>query len=100
MSTSNNTTGILQQQPQTTKNIRTKKAHGNRTVQKSLDSPMHAEQNNTKTSKAVESLRKANPATNPGSTHKKRFYNSMVVSGMLPKEANATPKVANQTSQH
>ena len=99
MSNSNNTTGILQQQPQTTKNIRTKKAHGNRTVQKSLDSPMNVEQqNNTKTSKAVESLRKVNPGTNPGSTHKKRFYNSMVVSGMLPKEASATPKVASQTS--
>ena len=61
---------------------------------------MHIEQSTTKASKAVDSLRKVNAASTGGNTHKKRFYNSMVVSGMLPKESNITPKVSSQTSQH
>lgn len=63
MSNSNNTTGILQQSvgPSTTKNIRAKKAHGNRTTQKSLESPMHGEPLSTKAAKAVDSLRKVGP---------------------------------------
>lgn len=60
---------------------------------------MNVEPLTNKTSKAVESLRKVGASgQTSGSNHKKRFYNSMVVSGMLQKEQ--TPKVSNHSVSH
>ena len=61
---------------------------------------MLVEPHTTKASKAVDSLRKVAGGPAGPTSHKKRFYNSMVVSGQLPKESNPTSKIVSQTSQH
>lgn len=104
MAASNNTTGILQSSSKghsktNSKVIRAKKAtvnNGNRTVQKSLESPSQSTLIGSDQNQAIKQAKVAGPG--PGGNSKKRFYNSMVVSGLVSE--SQTPKMISQSSHH